>query len=142
MVAKDREGRILLARSTQSRACFGAGRGRVRGSIWSKRSPKPSACWDYIAPSWCHGLDGLDEITITGPTRVAEARDGLVRSYEVNPEEFGIRRATLEDISGGDAADNAAIVREVFEWKEISASRCGCVELRGRDGSGGTCRSC
>jgi anthranilate phosphoribosyltransferase len=64
-----------------------------------------------------HGLDGLDEITITGPTRVAEARDGLVRSYEVNPEEFGIRRATLEDISGGDAADNAAIVREVLSGK-------------------------
>ena len=61
-----------------------------------------------------HGLDGLDEITITGPTRVAEVRDGLVRTYEVDPGEFGIQRATLEDISGGDAADNAAIVREVL----------------------------
>src|ERR1700758_541205 len=45
-----------------------------------------------------HGLDGLDEITITGPTRVAECRDGSVRSYEVNPEEFGIKRATLADL--------------------------------------------
>jgi anthranilate phosphoribosyltransferase len=61
-----------------------------------------------------HGLDGLDEITITGPTRVAEARDGSVRSYEVDPEEFGMPRATLADISGGDATDNAAIVREVL----------------------------
>ncbi len=61
-----------------------------------------------------HGLDGLDEITITGPTRVAEARDGAVRSYEVTPEEFGIARATLEDISGGDAAGNAAIIRAVL----------------------------
>jgi anthranilate phosphoribosyltransferase len=61
-----------------------------------------------------HGLDGLDEITITGPTRVAEARDGTVRTYEVDPEEFGMRRATLEEISGGDAAENAAIVREVL----------------------------
>src|SRR5512135_1621094 len=48
-----------------------------------------------------HGHDGLDEITITGPTRVAEVREGQVRSYEVSPEQFGIPRASLEDISGG-----------------------------------------
>ncbi|MFZ1007248.1 MAG: anthranilate phosphoribosyltransferase [Candidatus Sulfotelmatobacter sp.] len=65
-----------------------------------------------------HGLDGLDEITITGPTRVAEARDGTVRTYEVDPEEFGMKRATLEDISGGDATENAAIVREVLSGKK------------------------
>jgi anthranilate phosphoribosyltransferase len=61
-----------------------------------------------------HGLDGLDEITITGPTRVAEARDGSVRTFEVDPEEFGMKRATLADISGGDAAENAAIIRELL----------------------------
>jgi len=65
-----------------------------------------------------HGLDGLDEITITGPTRIAEARDGSVRTYEVDPEEFDIQRATLEEISGGDAAANAAIVREVLSGKK------------------------
>jgi anthranilate phosphoribosyltransferase len=65
-----------------------------------------------------HGLDGLDEITITGPTRVAEARDGSVRTYEVDPEEFGMKPATLADISGGDAAENAAIVREVLGGKK------------------------
>jgi anthranilate phosphoribosyltransferase len=61
-----------------------------------------------------HGLDGLDEITITGPTRIAEARQGSVRTYEVTPEEFGMSRATLADIAGGDAAENAAIIREVL----------------------------
>jgi anthranilate phosphoribosyltransferase len=61
-----------------------------------------------------HGLDGLDEITITGPTRVAEARDGSVRSYEVEPEEFGMARATLQDIAGGDAVENAAIIRAIL----------------------------
>ena len=61
-----------------------------------------------------HGLDGLDEITITGPTRVAEAREGSVRTYEVNPEEFGMARATLADIAGGDATENAAIIRDVL----------------------------
>jgi anthranilate phosphoribosyltransferase len=65
-----------------------------------------------------HGLDGLDEITITGPTRIAEARDGSVRTFEVDPEEFGMKRATLEDISGGDATENAAIVREVLSGKK------------------------
>src|SRR5579864_8162438 len=47
-----------------------------------------------------HGLDGLDEVTITGPTRVAEAREGSVKTYEVTPEAFGIARATLADIAG------------------------------------------
>jgi anthranilate phosphoribosyltransferase len=61
-----------------------------------------------------HGLDGLDEITITGPTRIAEVREGNVRTYEVTPEEFGIKRARLEDISGGDAEANAAIIRDIL----------------------------
>jgi anthranilate phosphoribosyltransferase len=65
-----------------------------------------------------HGLDGLDEVTITGPTRVAETRDGSVKTYEVTPEEFGMKRATLADISGGDAAENAAIIRAVLEKKK------------------------
>jgi len=65
-----------------------------------------------------HGLDGLDEITITGRTRVAEARDGTVRTYEIDPEEFGMQRATLADIAGGDAAENAAIVRAVLNGEK------------------------
>ncbi len=65
-----------------------------------------------------HGSDGLDEITISGPTRVAEARDGAVRTYEVDPEEFGVRRAGLDEISGGDAVENASIVREVLGGKK------------------------
>jgi anthranilate phosphoribosyltransferase len=65
-----------------------------------------------------HGLDGLDEITITGPTRIAEVREGNVRTYEVTPEEFGITRASLEDISGGDAEANAAIIREILAGKK------------------------
>jgi anthranilate phosphoribosyltransferase len=61
-----------------------------------------------------HGLDGLDEITITGVTRIAEAREGSVRSYEVEPEEFGMKRASLQEIAGGDATENAAIIRAVL----------------------------
>ena len=65
-----------------------------------------------------HGSDGLDEITITGPSRIAEARDGIVKTYEVTPEEFGVKRGTLADIAGGDAAENAEIIRSVLRGKK------------------------
>jgi anthranilate phosphoribosyltransferase len=65
-----------------------------------------------------HGSDGLDEITITGPTRVAEVREGQVHSYEVTPEEFGLNRAALADIAGGDAAFNATLIRDVLDGKK------------------------
>ncbi|HZQ91684.1 MAG TPA: anthranilate phosphoribosyltransferase [Terriglobales bacterium] len=61
-----------------------------------------------------HGNDGLDEITITDSTRVAELRDGQITLYEVTPEQFGLKRASLADIAGGDAAENAMLIREVL----------------------------
>jgi anthranilate phosphoribosyltransferase len=69
-----------------------------------------------------HGHDGLDEITITGPTKIAEVRDGQVRSYEVTPEEFGLQRAPLSEIAGGDAKENADIIRRILDG-ERSARR-------------------
>ncbi|MBS1850836.1 MAG: anthranilate phosphoribosyltransferase [Acidobacteria bacterium] len=69
-----------------------------------------------------HGMDGLDEITISGPTRIAEVREGAVRSYEVTPEEFGLQRAPMEAIAGGDARANADIIRRVLSG-EKSARR-------------------
>lgn len=62
-----------------------------------------------------HGSDGMDELTLSGPTSVAEVREGEVTSYEVTPEEFGLSRAPMEAIKGGDAAQNARIVRAVLE---------------------------
>jgi anthranilate phosphoribosyltransferase len=61
-----------------------------------------------------HGADGLDEISISGVTYIAELRDGVVRSYTVTPEDFGLRRAPIEAIRGGDAAQNAKIVHKVL----------------------------
>ncbi len=71
-----------------------------------------------------HGSDGLDEITISGPTRIAEVREGQVRSYEVTPEEFGLPRITLDEISGGDAAlqchaDPRSISREKSARRDV-----------------------
>jgi anthranilate phosphoribosyltransferase len=65
-----------------------------------------------------HGDDGLDEITISAPTRVAEVRLGNVHTYEVTPEEFGFPRASLADISGGDAPENARIIGEILDGKK------------------------
>jgi anthranilate phosphoribosyltransferase len=65
-----------------------------------------------------HGLDGLDEITITSPTRIAEAREGSVRTFEVTPEEFGMKRAALSDIAGGDATGNADTIRAILVGKK------------------------
>ena len=65
-----------------------------------------------------HGLDGLDEITISGRTRIAEARDGSVRTFEIEPEDFGIQRAELKEIAGGDAEENARIIQNVLRGKK------------------------
>jgi len=61
-----------------------------------------------------HGEDGLDEITTTGTTRVAEVDDGEVRSYEVTPEELGLERADLGRLAGGDPAENAAAMERLL----------------------------
>ncbi len=62
-----------------------------------------------------HGRDGLDEITISAPSKVAEVRNGQVRVYEVAPEDFGLQRAPLEEIAGGDAQQNAAIITAILD---------------------------
>ena len=61
-----------------------------------------------------HGADGMDEITITGPTTVGELKDGEVACYEVTPEDFGLQRADAAALKGGDADENAAILRAVL----------------------------
>jgi anthranilate phosphoribosyltransferase len=65
-----------------------------------------------------HGCDGLDEITISGPTQISEVRDGAVRSYEITPEQFGISRAPLESLGGGDANANAEIIRAILKGEK------------------------
>jgi anthranilate phosphoribosyltransferase len=61
-----------------------------------------------------HGLDGLDEITITGKTKVTELKGGSIRSYFIAPEKFGIKRARLSDIKGGSAEENAGMALSVL----------------------------
>jgi anthranilate phosphoribosyltransferase len=61
-----------------------------------------------------HGDQGMDEIALSGPSKVAEVREKHVHLHTISPEEFGIDQAPHETLTGGDAAENAAILRAVF----------------------------
>lgn len=62
-----------------------------------------------------HGSDGLDELTVTGPSFVAQIANGDLRSFEVTPEQAGLKRYELEDILGGTPEENAAAMRAVLD---------------------------
>ena len=62
-----------------------------------------AACSSRLAPGSMHGADGIDEISTTGHTKVSECRDGAVHTFYIHPSEFGIRKATLAELLGGDA---------------------------------------
>ncbi len=64
-----------------------------------------------------HGSDGLDEITTTGPTHVAQIEGGSLTTFEITPEQFGLPRATLDDLRGGDPADNAVAMHALLDGK-------------------------
>jgi len=61
-----------------------------------------------------HGLEGLDEISLCGPTKVAELRDGHVNEYTLDPEQVGLRRCAMAELHGGSAEQSAVIVRGVL----------------------------
>ncbi|EHP87375.1 anthranilate phosphoribosyltransferase [Methanotorris formicicus] len=64
-----------------------------------------------------HG-SGMDEITTTGETKISELKDGDVKTYTITPEEFGFKRANVDELKGGDAKENARILREILDGKE------------------------
>lgn len=66
----------------------------------------------------CHGIDGLDEITITGDSKVVEMKKGQIIDYYVEPADFGFPIATLNDIKGGTPQDNADILNDILLGKE------------------------
>lgn len=64
-----------------------------------------------------HGSDGLDEITLTGPTKLSELNNGRVSTREICPEDFGLERVAADALAGGDAARNAEILQMVLDGK-------------------------
>ena len=61
-----------------------------------------------------HGIEGLDEISIAGPTRVFSVESGDIEESQVSPSDFGLRERPLSEVAGGDPAHNAEIIRRVF----------------------------
>jgi len=65
-----------------------------------------------------HGADGLDEITLTGPTQVSELRDGQIETRQIHPGDLGLQTVAAEALKGGDAGHNARILRGVLNGRE------------------------
>src|SRR5687768_6504153 len=70
-----------------------------------------------------HGEDGLDEITLAGKTHVAEAHEGRVTTFAIDPADFGLQAASLEHLRGGDTEANARIVRAVLDGSRQDEAR-------------------
>lgn len=70
-----------------------------------------------------NGSDGLDEITMTGITHVAEVRDGLIKEYDIDPHDYGFECCRPEDLQGGSPQENAQITLDILSGKERGAKR-------------------
>jgi anthranilate phosphoribosyltransferase len=62
-----------------------------------------------------HGEDGLDEITITAKTRVAELKEDSIENYFISPEDFGLSRGELDDLKGSSVSENAILLRKILD---------------------------
>lgn len=65
-----------------------------------------------------HGMDGLDEITLTDSTRVSEGKAGVVSSYFIKPEEFGLQRVKITELVGGTPEQNAQITKDILKGRK------------------------
>jgi anthranilate phosphoribosyltransferase len=65
-----------------------------------------------------HGMDGLDEITLTGKTQISEAKGGILSNYLLDPEEFGLTRVSAKQLAGGTPQENAAITRDMLQGRK------------------------
>ena len=77
----------------------------------------------YTNAMFVHGLDGLDEISLLGKTRVNHLYHGDVKTFEIQPEDFGLQRCCLEDIKSNKPVDNAAIIQGVFDGTITDANK-------------------
>ena len=65
-----------------------------------------------------YGMDKLDEISLSAPTKVCEIKDGWFKSYMIKPEDFGFERCTKDDLKGGTPAENAQITRNILQGEK------------------------
>jgi len=69
------------------------------------------------------GFDGMDEISICDRTRISYLYEEKIKTFEIGPEDFGIKRASPEEVKGGDSKENARIILEIFQGKEKGPKR-------------------
>jgi anthranilate phosphoribosyltransferase len=105
-----------------------AGAPRQIIGVWHKALAEPLARTLALLGTeraWVvHGSDGLDELTLAGKSFVAEAQGtGKVRTFEVGPEDFGLKQSTLEHLRGGDAETNARMILEVLTGERRDEAR-------------------
>ena len=70
-----------------------------------------------------HGMDRMDEITVTDKTKISELKDGEINTYYIEPEDFGIKRSFNEELEGGTPKENAEIIRGIFEGSIVGAKK-------------------
>jgi len=70
-----------------------------------------------------HGLDGVDEISLLGETKVAEVKNGRIEHYTIAPEDFGLKRCALNEVRGGSAEANARMILDIFTGKDTGPRR-------------------
>ncbi len=68
-------------------------------------------------------LDGMDEISVSSVTKASFLKDGKIKEFEINPEDFGIKLSKKEDVVGGDANENAKVALDIFAKKEMGPKR-------------------
>lgn len=77
----------------------------------------------YTRGLFVHGLDGLDEISLMGKTRINELNNGNITTYEIAPEDFGLTRCTLKEIATGTPEENAIMIKNVFSGEDKGPRR-------------------
>jgi len=77
----------------------------------------------YKRGLFVHGLDGLDEISLLGKTRIKEIKDGRINTYEISPEDFGLKPCSLKEIATGTPEQNAGVIRAVFAGQDKGPRR-------------------
>jgi anthranilate phosphoribosyltransferase len=70
-----------------------------------------------------HGMDGVDEISLLGETKVAEIKDGMIKHYTITPEDFGMRRCTIDEVRGGSPEYNAGVIMDIFSGRDTGPRR-------------------
>lgn len=77
----------------------------------------------YIRAMVVHGSDSLDEITVTGKTQIAELKDGMVKTHQIEPLDLGFKRRKLEELKGGNARENGQVLLSILKGEEREAKR-------------------